>query len=407
MNGFRLWHLAQSSLGIVQWVGIAILLNPIIIERTSSGALLGQVMALIGGAGLFAPLIGGIADKYSCHRILQRMALFIHIIALLILYFAETTMPIYWTVGLLIGLGSVSLLVLNPTFVIATSKNQEEEGRGLTNLFQCQFFGIIVTAVLIAIAESYAVESDEQLLILLALVTCVLFLVSIAPPPAIITEDQSKHSNSHNLESRSKGHSSGTNTRFLPWLLFLLAVFFSMFLSSNLMELGPLLIKEVYHVEIGNSALGMAVSAFISIFMLESAGRWMQKSGPFNVWFTAQIVYLIIGTLFWLTAGKDVHSMIPVALLVLLMQAMSWNDMIIPAIAGRLSPTSPALTQGLLMLCMAGGFGVGAMLAGISIDQFGYSSVFTLSLVGIVTALLCIICLVAASRTLIFKQAQV
>ncbi len=80
----------------------------------------------------------------------------------------------------------------------------------------------------------------------------------------------------------------------------------------------------------------------------------------------------------------------PIALLVLLMQAMSWNDMIIPSIAGRLSPNSPALTQGLLMLCMAGGFGVGAMLAGLSIDKFGYASVFTLSLIGIIIALLCI-----------------
>ncbi|MFC5077749.1 hypothetical protein VTH8203_02257 [Vibrio thalassae] len=101
MNSIRLWHFAQASLGIVQWVGIAVLLNPIIIERTSSGALLGQVMALIGGAGLLAPLIGGIADRYCYHRLLQRMALFIHFIALLILYFADTTAAIYWTVGTL------------------------------------------------------------------------------------------------------------------------------------------------------------------------------------------------------------------------------------------------------------------------------------------------------------------
>jgi predicted MFS family arabinose efflux permease len=80
------------------------------------------------------------------------------------------------------------------------------------------------------------------------------------------------------------------------------------------------------------------------------------------------------------------------------MQAMSWNDMIIPAIAGRLSPNSPALTQGLLMLCMAGGFGIGAMLAGMSIDKFGYASVFTLSLGGIVVALVCIAALVMTSK---------
>ncbi|MFM2668298.1 MFS transporter [Vibrio mediterranei] len=385
MNGIRLWHFAQASLGIVQWVGIAILLNPIIIERTSSGALLGQVMALIGGAGLLAPLIGGMADRYCCHRLLQRMALFIHFIALLILYFAETTAAIYWTVGILIGIGSVALLVLNPTFVIASSKNQNDEGRGLASLYQCQFFGVVVTGLLISIADFYNVPSDDQLLILMSLVIIVLCLVSVCPPPPIET-DKSYFEGAE----KKLGNETTSQQGAAPWFLFLLAVFFSMFLSSNLMELGPLLIKEVYQVNIGNSALGMAISAIISIFMLESAGRWMQRSGPFKVWYAAQVIYLIVGTLFWLTAGNDVQAFVPIALLVLLMQAMSWNDMIIPSIAGRLSPNSPALTQGLLMLCMAGGFGVGAMLAGLSIDKFGYASVFTLSLIGIIIALLCI-----------------
>ncbi|MBY6196577.1 MFS transporter [Vibrio hangzhouensis] len=385
MNGIRLWHFAQASLGIVQWVGIAILLNPIIIERTSSGALLGQVMALIGGAGLLAPLIGGVADKYSCHRVLQRMALFTHFIALLILYFAATTPAIYWLVGALIGLGSVALLVLNPTFVIASSKNQNDEGRGLASLYQCQFFGVVVTGLLIAAADALQVSSDDQLLILMALVLVVLCLVSVAPPPKVSVDNSEHIEAEHYLNQKSDIVKSTA-----PWFLFLLAVFFSMFLSSNLMELGPLLIKEVYAVDIGNSALGMAISAVISIFMLESAGRWMQRRGPFMVWYTAQGFYLIVGGLFWITAGQDVPAILPIALLVVLMQAMSWNDMIIPSIAGRLSPSSPALTQGLLMLCMAGGFGVGAMLAGLSIDMFGYASVFTLSLGGIIVALACI-----------------
>ncbi|WP_394152126.1 MFS transporter [Vibrio maritimus] len=392
MNGVRLWHFAQASLGIVQWVGIAILINPIIIERTASGALLGQVMALIGGAGLLAPLIGGIADKYSCHRMMQRMALFTHFIALLILYFAETSTTIYWTVGALIGIGSVALLVLNPTFVIASSKNQKEEGRGLANLYQCQFFGIVVTGLLVALANYLSVSTDNQLLILMGLVLIVLTMVTITPPPKVEVTSGTEHASSE-LE-----HKSTSAKKALPWFLFLLAVFFSMFLSSNLMELGPLLIKEVYKVEIGNSALGMAVSAVISIFMLESAGRWMQKSGPFKVWYAAQAAYLVVGSLFWVTSGHDVGAVLPIALLVVLMQAMSWNDMIIPAIAGRLSPNSPALTQGLLMLCMAGGFGVGAMLAGLSIDKFGYASVFTLSLVGILIALTCVAGLVMVSR---------
>lgn len=391
MRSFRMWHLAQASLGIVQWVGIAILLSPIIIDRTGSGALLGQVMAVIGAAGLLAPLIGATADKLSCHRLFQKLALCIHFIAVLTLYFAETTSFIYWTVGLMIGIGSVALLVLNPTFIMAGSKNQKEEGQSLASLFQCQFFGIIVTGLLIAAAEHFLIEPEEQLLILAALILIVFLIVLAFPPPVIKGKMESDNpvENSQDTLAFSK----------VVWPLFLAAVFFSMFLSANLMELGPLLIKEVFMVEIGNSALGMAASAFISLFMLESAGRWMQKSGPFKVWYAAQVVYLIVGATFWYTAGKDVPQLLPILLLVVLMQAMCWNDMIIPAIADRLSPASPALTQGLLMLCMAGGFGIGAMLAGMSIDQFGYASVFDLSLIGILIALACIVWLTSLMKS--------
>ncbi|MGR5537023.1 hypothetical protein ACPV5M_26825, partial [Vibrio mediterranei] len=121
--------------------------------------------------------------------------------------------------------------------------------------------------------------SDDQLLILMSLVIIVLCLVSVCPPPPIET-DKSYFEGAE----KKLGNETTSQQGAAPWFLFLLAVFFSMFLSSNLMELGPLLIKEVYQVNIGNSALGMAISAIISIFMLESAGRWMQRSGPFKVW---------------------------------------------------------------------------------------------------------------------------
>ncbi|MEH6589812.1 MAG: hypothetical protein V7746_06145 [Halioglobus sp.] len=51
MKVFRPWYITQMSVGVVQWVTISLLLTPLIIERTSSGELMGSVMALIGGYG--------------------------------------------------------------------------------------------------------------------------------------------------------------------------------------------------------------------------------------------------------------------------------------------------------------------------------------------------------------------
>ncbi|MGF1749677.1 MFS transporter [Vibrio cionasavignyae] len=380
-----LWHSAQATMGIVGWIGVAALLNPIIIERTGSGTLLGQVMALIGGAGILAPLIGTISDRYSCHSVLQKFGVFINLIALIVLYFAETAAITYWLVGALIGIGCVSLLVLNPTFVLASSKDQNEESKGLASLFQFQFLGVVLAGVLIAVAGYFEVSSSNQLFILMALLVLVLVALFVSPPPKIhAPKNEASHDSNDTAPLIAKRGS------LFVMLLFLLAVFFSMFLSSNLMELGPLLISEVYDVEVGNSALGMAMSAIISIFLLESAGRWMQKVGPFKIWYIAQAAYLVIGSVFWYTAGKSVPAALPLTLLILLMQTMSWNDMVVPAIAGRLSTSSPALTQGLLMFAMAGGFGVGTMVAGLSIDYYGYASVFTVSLAGILASIACI-----------------
>lgn len=379
MTQFRLWYLAQSSIGIVGWIGVAILLNPIIIERTESGMLLGQVMALIGGAGVLAPVIGAVADKYACHRLLQRCALLINLAALVVLYFSQSSAVTYWLVGALMGIAIVTLLVLNPTFVIAHSDNQQEEGRSLAKLFQFQFLGVVVSGVLIALADHYQLTTEVKLQLLMVLLVIIIITVFIAPP-APISAKSTELTESEKTQAPLK-------RAFLPWALFLLSAFCSMFLSANLMELGPLLVKEVYNVEIGNSALGMATSAAICIFLLEPAGRWMQKSGPFKVWLTAQGIFLVLGLIFWSTVGMTVPEILPVALLVILIQAMSWNDLAVPAIAVRLSPTSPALTQGMLMFAMAGGFGGGTLLAGICIDVFGYASVFTLSLVGIVLSL--------------------
>ena len=391
MNIVKPWFMAQMSIGVVQWVSIALLLTPIIIERTESGTLLGSVMAVIGLFGIAAPLIGYLADKYSLHRLLQRLALVAHLVSLLLLYSAQSQPWLYLLIGFCIGAGTVTLLVLNPTFVL-NGLPESLHGRGLSRLFQFQFAGIVIAGTLLGLVGMIGWDKQMQLMLLMGLVCLSLLAVTISPPPSINIAEQDEQDDAEVSQS-----SSGNG---IAWILFLVTVFISMFTSSNLMETGPLIIKHVFNVELGHSAFGLAASALVTIVLLEPAGRWVEKSGPYVVWFTGLLIYTTVAVGLWLSIGQGVPSLLPILFLLLLMQAISWFDMVIPAIAERLSPLSPAFTQGVLLLAMAGGFGIGTFVAGLLIDAAGFSAVIAFCAGSIVLAIL------TASATLKLKNEQ-
>lgn len=147
MKPSKLWYLAQGSVGVVQWVSVSLLLAPIIIQNTGSGGLMGMVIAIIGGFGISAPFIGKLADSYALHRPLQKIALMAHLLALVLLYFSGNGAFLYYVIGGLIGFGTVTLMLLNPTFVLSSSQNQQQEGKGLARLYQSQFVGVIFSRV--------------------------------------------------------------------------------------------------------------------------------------------------------------------------------------------------------------------------------------------------------------------
>ncbi|GAB1621114.1 hypothetical protein AAOGI_11640 [Agarivorans albus] len=369
MKEFKPWYIAQMSNGVVQWVGLALLVTPLIIERTGSGTLMGSVMSLIGIFGISAPLIGWLADKYSIHRQLQKVALFSHLLSLILLYFATTQSYMYLLVGLSIGIGTVSQLVLNPTFVI-NSLPANQHSRGLSRLFQFQFLGIVIAGTLLGLVSLLNWTSEQQLILMMALVSISIVTVFIAPPPKVILDNQ-EHEQADELCSKPAFSHRGK----AAFCAFLATIFLSMLTSTNLMETGPLIIKQVFSVDLGHSAFGLAASAVLTIALLEPAGRWAEKSGPYVVWITGLCCYAITAIGLWLAVGTQIPSAIPVLLIVLLMQAISWFDMVIPAIAEQLSPFSPALTQGVLLFAMSFGFGTGALIAGELIDSDGFVAV--------------------------------
>ncbi|AYV21980.1 MFS transporter [Vibrio mediterranei] len=391
MKTLKPWYIAQMSNGVVQWAGIALMLTPLIIERTGSGSLMGSVMSLIGLFGISAPLIGWLADKYGIHRQMQKVALFSHLLSLVLLYFAQTETYTYLLVGLTIGIGTVSQLVLNPTFVL-NSLPENEQARGLSRLFQFQFLGVVIAGSLLGVVSLLGWTSEQKLLMLMTLVCVSIVTVFIAPPPKVKVPEVEQQSDDESLTKKSNKRTS------IAFVMFLATVFISMFTASNLMETGPIIIKEVFNVDLGHSAFGLAGSAVLTMILLEPAGRLAEKSSPYLIWMASLACYAVTSIGLWLAIGTNIPSLVPILLIVLLMQAISWFDMVIPAIAEELSPSTPALTQGILMFAMAIGFGVGTYIAGQLIDVEGFVSVVDYCAASIVVTL------VLAFATLLFKR---
>ncbi|MDA0109572.1 MFS transporter [Vibrio sp. La 4.2.2] len=391
MKTLKPWYIAQMSNGVVQWAGIALMLTPLIIERTGSGSLMGSVMSLIGLFGISAPLIGWLADKYGIHRQMQKVALLSHLLSLVLLYFAQTETYTYLLVGLTIGIGTVSQLVLNPTFVL-NSLPENEQARGLSRLFQFQFLGVVIAGSLLGVVSLLGWTSEQKLLMLMTLVCVSIVTVFIAPPPKVKVPEVEQQSDDESLTEKSNKRTS------IAFVMFLATVFISMFTASNLMETGPIIIKEVFNVDLGHSAFGLAGSAVLTMILLEPAGRLAEKSSPYLIWMASLACYAVTSIGLWLAIGTNIPSLVPILLIVLLMQAISWFDMVIPAIAEELSPSTPALTQGILMFAMAIGFGVGTYIAGQLIDVEGFVSVVDYCAASIVVTL------VLAFATLLFKR---
>lgn len=207
--------------------------------------------------------------------------------------------------------------------------------------------------------------------------------VFVSPPPKIEMTTETDSS-----ELTSSNDTPTSTPRTLAFVLFLTTVFISMFTSSNLMETGPLIIKEVFNVDLGHSAFGLSASAVLTMVLLEPAGRFAEKYGAYAVWMAALLCYAITALGLWLTVGSNIPSFIPILLIMLMMQAISWFDMAIPSIADSLSPSSPALTQGLLLFSMAGGFGVGTFIAGQLIENEGFVAVVNYCAGSIVVAII-------------------
>jgi hypothetical protein len=267
----------------------------------------------------------------------------------------------------LVGLGSITLMTVNPTFIVAAGFDKAQEALRLTRMNQSVFVGAIVMGAILAIAEG--ISATLSFGIVSALSTIAMIIVSIDGKAAAqrIVSDAAQQG-----KSEEKGRWN------LTFVTFLLAVFIAMLASSNQVAQGPNLFESLFNIDKSATALLLSISSVISLLTLDIAGRALGKFGAGKVWVVGLVGYIVVGTVLSnLVTGSTEYFYLPLVMHLVFMQCLSMVDMVKPTIVAKVTTLSPAATQGFLLFAIAGGYAAGTALGGVVGEVAGMASLFT------------------------------
>ncbi len=382
--GLEWWYNAHFTFGVIQNVFIPILIPVFVLETTGSVGAAGIMLAIIGLGGLTAPVIGGLADKYQAHRWAQLAALLAYAVGGLLFAYADGKMTLYYVASGFFGMGSATLLMLNPAFIVAAGFSQNNEAKRLARLNQTLIFGQLVAGLGLAALTSAGLSYKYRFLMITGLALISLVLTAATNKKAaqrIIAEVP---------ESDDAKSGVGDLKRILLSVfgLFLLAVMFSVFASSSLSGQFPTYMQQVFSIDPSISSITLSVSSLVTLITLGMVGRWMAQRGPASVWLTGMLVFMATGAAFIaLSAGfDDIWPYLPLGIYVIYLQAFAWLDMVQPALAARASSAGAATTQGYLLFVVASSYALVSILSAGAADTFGFASLAGIVLGGAVLA---------------------
>lgn len=371
--GIEFWYIAHLALGATQGVFIPILVPTFVLEVTGEATLVGVAMALIGLGGLAAPVIGGLADKFRAHRWAQLGGLLSYALGGVIFAMMGTTGFGIIAGAVCFGLGSATLLMINPAFIVAAGFDPDDEARRLTRLNQTMIVGTLLMGLILSALTAAGLSFAFRFFLVtaVALTAFVIVFLTNAKAAARIK-----------TASKDEGEAAAPKVSLSSLLMsrfgvLLVAVFLVSTGHGVITGQFPNYMDKVFSITAEQSTLVLSISAVVTLLTLDLIGRWMGKSGPAPVWLTAvglKSLMMLALSVLAIASGGSVISLLPLGIYLVFMQGIAWADMTQPALVSRASTAGAGLTQGLLMFAIAMAFGVGGFLGGTFADSFGFQS---------------------------------
>jgi predicted MFS family arabinose efflux permease len=145
--------------------------------------------------------------------------------------------------------------------------------------------------------------------------------------------------------------------------------------------------QNVFTIDPGTTASALSVSGIVSLLILDLVGRMMGKMGPSPIWIGAVVLKVAVMVLLVVLAfgAGGVGVLIPLAVYIGYLLAITCVDMVQPALAARGSSAGAGMTQGLLMFAIASAYAGGSFISGVAADGYGFGSLPYV--VGVVSAI--------------------
>jgi len=370
--GVEWWYNAHFVYGAIQMVFIPILIPTFILELTGSASTVGILMGIIGLGGLTAPILGGLADKYRAHRIVQLIGLAAYVAAGGLFAFSGEAVWLYYVAAGCLGVGSASLLMLNPAFIVSAGFSQDSEALRLTRLNQIAILGSLVAGIGLSALTATGLSYQTRFLVMSAIAALSFVLTALTN-----TEAASR--------IRVEVQDAGENTApqvgigtilFSPFGVFLAATFLITIGHGVITGQYPNYMQKVFSVDPSLSSVGLSVSAVVSLIILGAVGKWMANKGPVPVWASAVLMktaMMAAMSVLAIVTGNIIY-LIPLGIYVIFLQGITWADMVQPSLSARLSSAGAGATQGFLLFAVAIGYAAGNVIGGVSADILGFQS---------------------------------
>lgn len=405
--GLEGWFAAHFAYGIVQIVFIPMLMPSFILARTGSATQAGLAMAVFGMAGLAAPIIGALADKFKAHRHAQLFGMICYLLAGANFMVAGENFALMLVGAACFGVGSAILLMLNPVFITFAGYDTKTEAMKLGRMAQTLIIGALLSGVALAYITGLGWSYEMRFGVMIAIVV-VLFFVTLFTNKAAAQRvlDNAEASS----QSEEEGQESGglVKSLFSNFGLFLLAVGLLCAGQGAFQAQYPNLLENAYGVAQSLSAANLSVASVVGLFVLVGAERFVARFGNLSLFKVSAIASIIVIGLLYVIAetGMGVHYIITLGLFLIYLQGITITDMISPAIAARLTVVGGGLTQGLMMFFISLGFAAGSVISGVAVDGFGWAAL-PFAILGLTIASYVCIVIVGMKHKAAVKREQI
>ena len=388
------WYFGYSFQGAIVLGSLPILL-PIIVQQYTNDAVAGIVVAMFFAGQLTAPIWGRIADGTRQLKLFFLLGyIFLGIGAF---FFGLSHNEAFWIIlAFLQGMGAGASNTISAMFIVEFKPKKEWNRRiGWLQTFYGigQAFGLALAAML-SIAPVIGVIISGLLMIpgfFLARLDLPKEKHKNAPEPGTHLKGiDIVHLHPYSFISHFHAPSGEAISKFATeWKskfgLFILIWFLINISRGLIYDLFPLMMKNLFGIHPGISALYYAVAAGICVFLYAPAGRLANKYSTNTIAFCGVLmtfIAIVLMTIFAMLPDNSIINWIlaPLSFMIL---PCSWAPLIVTgtALTSELATMKNGSALGIFNLAYAVGIVLSAFIAGALAMSFGYQIILILAAV--------------------------